>query len=402
MTPAARVHAAIELLDQISTGRPAEQVLTTWGRTSRYAGSKDRAAVRDLVFDALRCWRSAAVTGGGESGRARMLGVVRLRGEDPDAIFTGQGHAPAALSDAERGAGRAPEGNEALDLPDWLATRFRDSLGEVADETAQALRSRADVFLRVNPKRGTVSQAIARLAEDGIVAASHPLSPTALRVTDGARAIARSDAYLSGAVELQDAASQAVVDALPLVPGLSVLDYCAGGGGKALAMAARLGDSRVDAHDAAPQRMADLPARADRAGVNIRIVQKPRGPYDLVFCDVPCSGSGAWRRAPEGKWRLTQARLSELCVIQAEILDQAARLVSPGGCLAYATCSVLGEENAEQVSAFLARAPARRIEMQRQFLPSDGGDGFFVAVFRLGDVTKPQLCREIPGRLTCS
>lgn len=391
MTPAARVQAAIELLDQMSSGRPAEQVLTTWGRTSRYAGSKDRAAVRDLVFDALRCWRSAAVQGGGESGRARMLGVLRLRGDDPETLYTGQGHAPAELSDAERGAGRAPTGNEALDLPDWLATRFRDSLGEAADETALALRSRADVFLRVNVLWGTVSQAMARLAQDGIIAAPHSLSPTALRVSEGARAIARSDSYLSGAVELQDAASQAVVDALPLRPGLSVLDYCAGGGGKALAMAARLAGGRVDAHDAAPQRMVDLPARADRAGADVRIVQKPRGSYDLVFCDVPCSGSGAWRRAPEGKWRLTQARLSELCAIQAGILDQAARLVAPGGCLAYATCSVLGEENAEQVRAFLARAPGWRIEMQRQFLPSDGGDGFFVAVFRMSDDTNPQL-----------
>lgn len=391
MTPAARVQAAIELLDQISTGQPAEKALTTWGRTSRYAGSKDRAAVRDLVFDALRCWRSAAVMGGGDSGRARMLGVVRLRGDDPEAVFTGLGHAPAELSDVECNAGRLPEGNDALDLPDWLATRFRRSLGEAAEATAEALRSRADVFLRVNLMQSSASQAIARLAEDGILAVPHPLSPSALRVTDGARAIARSDAYLSGAVELQDAASQAVVDALPLQPGLSVLDYCAGGGGKALAMAARLGGGRVDAHDAAPRRMADLPARADRAGADIRIVQKPRGPYDLVFCDVPCSGSGAWRRAPEGKWRLTQTRLSELCTIQAEILDQAARLVAPGGYLAYATCSVLAEENAEQVRAFLERAPEWQDEAQRQFLPSDGGDGFFIAVLRSGGVAKSQL-----------
>lgn len=391
MTPAARVQAAIELLDQISTGQPAEKALTTWGRTSRYAGSKDRAAVRDLVFDALRCWRSAAVMGGGDSGRARMLGVVRLRGDDPEAVFTGVGHAPAELSDVERNAGRLPEGNDALDLPDWVVTRFRHSLGEAAEATAEALRSRADVFLRVNLMQSSASQAIARLAEDGILAVPHPLSTSALRVTDGARAIARSDAYLSGAVELQDAASQAVVDALPLQPRLSVLDYCAGGGGKALAMAARLGGGPVDAHDAAPRRMADLPARADRAGADIRIVQKPRGPYDLVFCDVPCSGSGAWRRAPEGKWRLTQARLSELCTIQAEILDQAARLVAPGGYLAYATCSVLAEENAEQVRAFLERAPEWQDEAQHQFLPSDGGDGFFIAVLRSGGVAKSQL-----------
>ncbi|WP_417205351.1 RsmB/NOP family class I SAM-dependent RNA methyltransferase [Antarctobacter sp.] len=382
MTPAARVQAAIELIDQIAAGRPAEKVLTTWGRTSRYAGSKDRAAVRDLVFDALRCWRSAAVLGGGESGRSRMLGVIRQRGEDPETIFSGQGHAPAELSDAERDAGRAPDGDAALDLPDWLAARFRDSLGAATEATAQALRARAEVFLRVNSLRGTVDQAVAQLAQDGITAEPHPLSPTALRVTEGARAIARSDAYLSGAVELQDAASQAVVDLLPLGSGSSVLDYCAGGGGKALAMAARLGGGRVDAHDAAPRRMADLPARAQRAGANVRIVSEPRGAYDLVFCDVPCSGSGAWRRAPEGKWRLTAPQLADLCVTQAGILDRAARLVAPGGCLSYATCSVLAEENADQIRRFLERSPDWRLEVARQFLPSDGGDGFFVAVLR--------------------
>lgn len=383
MTPAARVAAAIELLDAIAEGRAAEQVLTTWGRTARYAGSKDRAAVRDLVFDALRCWRSSAVRGGGETGRSRMIGLLREQEQDIDALFSGLVHAPPSLTEAERGAGAEPEGAAALDLPDWLVDRFRQSLGDIADSVAGALRSRAEVFLRVNLLRATPETAQAHLAAEGIATQPHPLSPTALRVTEGARKLARSAAYLGGEVELQDAASQAVVDVLPLEPGLRVLDYCAGGGGKALAMAARMKGGPVEAHDAAPRRMADLPARAARAGAQIRISPTPDGPYDLVLCDVPCSGSGAWRRAPEGKWRLTPQRLSDLTVIQAEILDKAAALVAPGGILAYATCSVLGEENAMQINAFLDRSASAEQLMSRQFLPNAGGDGFFVSVISM-------------------
>ncbi|MBY6114461.1 RsmB/NOP family class I SAM-dependent RNA methyltransferase [Mameliella alba] len=385
MTPAARAQAAIELLDQIAAGKPAEQALTSWGRASRYAGSKDRAAVRDLVFDVLRCWRSSAVAGGGESGRARLLGALRLRGEDPDTVFTGLGHAPSPLSTEEQAAGRLLDGNEAMDLPDWLAERFRKSLDDRAESTAEALRHRADVFLRVNLLRGDLGAAIAQLAGEGIAAEPHELSPTALRVTEGARKVNRSHAYTQGLVELQDAASQAVVDLMPLSAGQSVLDFCAGGGGKALAMAARMQGGPVFAHDAAPRRMVDLPARAARAGADIRLVHDPRGPFDLVLCDVPCSGSGSWRRAPEGKWRLTEDRLAELCRIQAEIMDQASQMVAPGGVLGFATCSVLHEENADQVSAFLDRSPGWKIEAQRQWLPSDGGDGFFAAVLRRGD-----------------
>ncbi|WP_420325401.1 RsmB/NOP family class I SAM-dependent RNA methyltransferase [Mameliella sp.] len=382
MTPAARVQAAIELLDRIAAGQAAEQALTSWGRSARYAGSKDRAAVRDLVFDALRCWRSTAALGGGETGRARLLGLLRLREEDPAQVFSGQGHAPAPLDADELAAGQAPHGAAALDLPDWLAPRFRDSLGAEADATALALRSRADVFLRVNLLRATPETAMARLGQDGILAEPHELSATALRVTEGARRIMRSGAYLDGLVELQDAASQAVVDLLPLEPGMRVLDYCAGGGGKALAMAAQMRGGPVVAHDAAPKRMIDLPARASRAGADVRIAARPKGDFDLVLCDVPCSGSGAWRRAPEGKWRLTEERLDELCAIQADILDRAVGYVVKGGVLAYATCSVLAEENATQVSAFLERRPGWSVEEQRQFLPGSGGDGFFAAVLR--------------------
>ncbi|MBE9638176.1 RsmB/NOP family class I SAM-dependent RNA methyltransferase [Salipiger mangrovisoli] len=381
MTPGARLQAAAEVLDRIAAGAPAEQALLGWARGARYAGSKDRAAVRDHVFDVLRRWRSTAVQGGGESGRARLIGLLRQQGSPVGDVFTGDGHAPAPLTAEEQAAGRAAEGAEARDLPDWIDALLGESLGAGAAAAAEALRGRAAVFLRVNGLRGDLAAAQAALAGEGIETRPHPLASGALEVTAGARRVAQSQAFAEGRVELQDVASQAVVEALPLVPGMRVLDYCAGGGGKALAMAART-QGEVEAHDADPRRMSDLPARAKRAGARIRSVTRPEGAYDLVLCDVPCSGSGAWRRAPEGKWRLTSERLDELQTLQAGILDTAAALVRPGGLLGYATCSMLSAENGAQIRAFLARHEGWTLEHERQYLPGDGGDGFFGAQLR--------------------
>ncbi|MFD1342506.1 RsmB/NOP family class I SAM-dependent RNA methyltransferase [Litorisediminicola beolgyonensis] len=379
MTPAARVQAAIECLDRIASGAAAEQVLTDWGRRSRYAGSKDRAAVRDHVFDALRQWRSSAVLGGSESGRGRMIGLLRASGIDPETLFTGERFAPEPLSDAERAAGAAPEGAAAWDLPDWLARRFTDDLGDEAETAAQALRHRAPVTLRVNRLKTTLEAARADLSAEGIETEPNPRAPLALTVTSNPRRVAQSAAYQDGRVELQDASSQAIVAALPLKPGARVLDYCAGGGGKALAMAAETG-GRIDCHDAAPRRMADLPARAARAGADLRIVPAPEGTYDLVLCDAPCSGSGTWRRAPEAKWRLSPGDLDDLLTVQAEILDRAATLVGPGGALAYATCSILSAENSSQIKSFLDRNPKWERGDELRFLPDHAGDGFYLCV----------------------
>ena len=236
------------------------------------------------------------------------------------------------------------------------------------------------MFLRVNARRATPAQAQAALADEGIETAPHPLSPHALQVTAGARKIAQAGAYLAGMVELQDAASQAVIDALPLADGMRVLDYCAGGGGKTLAMAAQARLS-LFAHDASPARMRDLPARAKRAGAKVTLTETPRGPYDLVLADVPCSGSGSWRRAPEGKWLLTPEKLAQLVDLQGEILRKAAGLVRPGGVLAYATCSMLAVENGAQVDGFLAAGGWSQVT-RRSLTPLDGADGFFIAVLR--------------------
>ena len=382
MTPAARVQAAIDCLDRIFATDAAEQVLTGWARSSRYAGSKDRAAVRDHVFDALRCRRSFAALGGGESGRSVMLGALRDAGSDPATLFTGEGHAPAPLSAAELAAGRAPEGAESADLPDWLWDRFRQSLGDAAPAAAEALRHRAPVHLRVNVARLTREDAVAALAQEGITSAPHPASPTALEVIEGARKLRSSRAYEQGLVELQDAASQAVVDVLPLKPGMRVLDFCAGGGGKTLAMAAR-GGLDLYAHDAAPQRLRGLEDRAARAGVQVTFLGAgdldTAGPFDMVLCDAPCSGSGSWRRAPEAKWRLTPERLDELQEIQRTILGRASGLLTGDGILAYATCSVLREENIAQVEWFTSEFSTFTASLAQSWPVQGGTDGFFTA-----------------------
>lgn len=386
MTPGARVAAAAEILDRILAGTPAEQALTTWARGNRFAGSGDRAAIRDHVFDALRRRESSAALGGGRTGRALMIGLLRGQGVDPATLFTGQGHAPAVLTEAE--ATLAPEGEGLpdpvrLDYPDWAEGHLRDSLGAEFEPVMACLRARAPVFARVNLSRGTRAAAVHALQAEGVVAVPHPLAETALEVTSGARGLRLTRALADGLVDLQDASSQAVVAAILAggIPG-RVLDYCAGGGGKSLALADR--GARVLAHDADPGRMTDLPARAERAGVRIERVTKgeaqARAPFDLVVTDVPCSGSGAWRRQPEARWTLTPARFAELCDLQETILNEAAGLVVPGGRLAYVTCSLLRAENEDRVSAFLAGHPGWVCAAQRRWLPTGGGDGFFLAV----------------------
>lgn len=387
MTPAARLSAASTVLDRVLAGAPAEQALTNWGRASRFAGSGDRAAVRDTVFAALRCRRSFAALGGSETGRGLVLGGLRAAGLDPATLFTGEGHAPAPLTDAEQQDPAPLAELVALDCPDWLAPALKHSLGADFAPVMRLLQHRAPVFLRVNRARLTREEAQARLAAEGIATTPHGLAPDALEVTENARKIAGSSAYLEGLVELQDVASQAVAEAVPLAAGAKVLDYCAGGGGKTLALAARL-PLRLFAHDVDPKRMRDLPERADRAGVKVRLLDTAalgrEAPFDLVLADAPCSGSGSWRRDPEGKWRLTEERLAALCTLQAQIMDSCAALVAPQGRLAYATCSLLDAENRSQTASFLQRHPGWRLDQEHRLTPVQGGDGFYLAVLARG------------------
>ncbi|WP_410217367.1 RsmB/NOP family class I SAM-dependent RNA methyltransferase [Paracoccus sp. (in: a-proteobacteria)] len=379
MTPAARIAAAVTVLDDILAGAPAEQALLRWSRGSRFAGSGDRAALRDLVFGALRRRDSLAVLGGGLTGRGLMIGHAKLAGLDPVTLFTGQGHAPAPLTAEEETM--APK-DLPDDLPDWLRPDWQQALGPDAGTVAAAMTQRAPVWLRTNMARTTAEKAAAALQADGITTEQHPELPSALRVTENERAVARSGPYRDGLVELQDLSPQLACALLPLRAGDHVLDYCAGGGGKALAIASLEPAARISAHDAIPARMADLPARAGRAGARIKVVTRPQGTFDLVVADVPCSGSGTWRRTPDAKWRLTRDQLDQVVALQARILDQVAPLVRPGGHLAYMTCSVLDAENDAQVAALETRGWRFRLITRRLWTPLTGSDGFYLAVLQ--------------------
>ena len=316
-----------------------------------------------------------------------ILGSLVLDGfcrEALEAVFTGERHAPAALSEEElarlgRPVDEAPRAVR-LDLPDWVA----DALSDMPDATLALMRERAPVFLRVNLLKGDVAGAIAALAEEGIATEPGPLSPTCLRVVYGHRRLNASRAYRHGLVEIQDAASQAAADYARAQPGETVLDYCAGAGGKTLALAAAMeGRGEIHAHDISRRRLARLVERATRAGVTATVhapldTAALEGRCDLVFADVPCSGSGTWRRRPDARWRMTRERVEGLMATQDEILGRAARAVRPGGRLIYATCSLLEMENWSRVEAFLDRHPEYRPgRPPLRLTPAHGGDGFF-------------------------
>ena len=337
----------------------------------------------DHVYDALLRWRALAWPDVAGGGRTRLLSLAA----EAEALagWTGERHAPAPPGEAEMAAlqaelDAAPEGVR-RDLSDWLLPEWRASLGDAAASVAVSLARRAPLDLRTTMTRATPEAAIARRAEDGVAAEPGPLSPACLRVTDGARALLRAGAFLDGWVEIQDAASQAAAGFAAAAPGERVLDYCAGGGGKALARADA--GASVDAHDLDPRRMADLPKRAARVGAKVRLVSgmPDENAYDLVFVDAPCSGSGAWRGNPDGKWALSEPGLQRLRTAQQEALLGAARALRPGGRMSYATCSLLQCENGAQARAFAAPA-GFELEEERNLTPLDGGDGFYMSRLR--------------------
>lgn len=388
MTPSARVQAAIEILDQViasarDDGPPADAIVTRYFKTRRYAGSKDRRAVRELAFRAIR--RSGERP---ESGRAAMLGLA-----DDDAklldLFDDTPHGPAVREPAERAAPAAA-------VPEWIQPLLSAHL--TADEWP-ALLERAPLDLRVNVAKDNRDAMLA--AFDGAEPAR--LSPWGLRLPADTR-VDDHPAFADGLVEVQDEGSQLVALACQPKNGTRILDLCAGAGGKSLALAAAAPEAEIIASDTSRARLVQMPPRAERAGAHIeaRLLDGGReavqladlaGQCDIVLVDAPCSGSGTWRRNPEGRWRLIPERLERLVKLQVRLLDLAAPLVKPGGALVYATCSIIRAEGADQARNFLGSHSSWLV----QDVPFDGGradgpgrlltpahdatDGFFVARF---------------------
>ena len=406
MTPAARLSAAIEVLEAIqSQHRPAVDALKDWGLARRFAGSKDRASVASLVYDALRGRASAAWAMDADSPRAVLLGSLRMtRAMDAQAIAAlcdGANHAPAALSEQERVRLERPDPLESApdhvrgDYPEWLAAAFTDAFGARAVEAGRSLAQRAPLDLRVNTLKASREKALAALAH--LSAQVTPLSPWGLRLPlgpDGRNpALVAEPAYVKGRVEIQDEGSQLAALLTGAKPGCQALDLCAGGGGKSLALAAMMANrGQIYATDSDGRRLAASFARLERAGVRNVQVRAPRGAEDVVAdlearCDVvlvdaPCTGSGAWRRNPDAKWRIRPTALEQRIAQQDAALARGARFVKPGGLLLYATCSVFRVENEERISAFLSgrsdflpieaahlARPRRRLGFSRLRLP---------------------------------
>ncbi|WP_454629293.1 RsmB/NOP family class I SAM-dependent RNA methyltransferase [Bradyrhizobium cenepequi] len=380
MTPAARLSAAIELIDTIDAQRvPAAKALKEWGTAHRYAGSGDRAAISGLIWDVLRRQSSSTWLMDNDSARARVLGMLHLeRGMDVDAIAAlcdGGRFAPAPLADAERSAlaSRSLQGAPAYiagDYPEWLDPYLAKVFGEDRVAEATAMASRAPLDLRVNTLKTSRDKMLPRLKHLG--ARETPWSPLGLRIELGADArnvgIHAEEDFIKGGIEVQDEGSQLAALFSAAKPGEQVIDLCAGAGGKTLALAAMMqGKGRLIATDRDKRQLAPIHERLSRAGVHNCDVRTPKGDSDplsdikgsadLVVIDAPCTGTGTWRRNPDAKWRMRPGALEVRLKDQAEVLDRAAPLVKPGGRIAYITCSVLAVENGEQVTAFLARHP---------------------------------------------
>ncbi|HEV2563770.1 MAG TPA: RsmB/NOP family class I SAM-dependent RNA methyltransferase [Microvirga sp.] len=379
MTPAARISAAIEVLADIEARRrPAADALKDWGLSHRFAGSKDRAAIASLAYDALRRKASAGWIMGETTPRAIMLGMLRLqRGMEPDAIAalcSGERFAPEPLTADERARleNAKLEGAPASvagDFPDWIEPSLQRFFGEDLVPEMQSLTTRAPLDLRVNTLK-VASREEAHDALPHLGAVETPLSPLGLRIApseDGRGPAVQSEPeFLKGWIEIQDEGSQLVSLLSGVRPGEQVVDLCAGGGGKTLALAAQMDNhGQIYATDNDARRLAPIHHRLARAGVRNVQVRTPRaradavtdldGKIDCVLVDAPCTGVGTWRRNPDAKWRLRPGSLETRRREQEAVLDRAARLVKPGGRIVYITCSILPEENDDALSAFMER-----------------------------------------------
>jgi 16S rRNA (cytosine967-C5)-methyltransferase len=383
MRPGAQIKAAADVLDDIlNRHRTAADALADWGRGHRFAGSGDRAAIGNLVYDALRRRRSLAAQMADDTPRSLALAAAPLAlGLAGDAVISAAEdastpHAMGVLSQEERSGivrtlGEETPADVRGDIPDWLLPSFARAFGAAAAEEGAALARRAPVDLRVNmlkADRAKVMKALARFTP-----AETPMSPVGVRLPapSGPRRppnVEADTAHGRGWFEVQDEGSQIAALLSGIGPRHQVLDICAGAGGKTLAFAAAMRNTgQIYAYDDEAGRLRPIFERLKRAGArNVQVLQASNAEalaalgarFDVVFVDAPCSGTGAWRRRPDAKWRLKPANLAERQGDQRKILEVAAGLVKPGGRLVYVTCSVLPEENDDQVAWFLSNHPA--------------------------------------------
>ncbi len=458
MLPASRIQTAIEILDQLFSSWRSEKriaadaLIDRYFRARRYIGSKDRGAIAEMVYWCLRHKASlewyitrhpALVAESGASSPAEqaaldpglrrndnppnarrlILTALALRGEENiPALFSSERHAPAPLSAEEKAYAKALRGKPLLhadmaqearlNTPAWLLPYFEGIFAAELQAELEAMQAQAPVDVRANTLKTTRDALQAQLAAEGVATSATPLSPVGLRL-EGRTPVFGTESFKAGLFEMQDAGSQMVALITGAKPGQKVIDFCAGAGGKTLALAAMMQNKgRILAWDTSPKRLEQIRPRLKRAGVDnvqTHVIASESDPFikrhkdsaDIVLVDAPCSGAGTWRRNPDLKWRFTESDLREVLGVQARILQSAARLVKPGGVLVYATCSLLEVENEAQVNSFLktcnifrvvsvheiwdktsAEARERSSPFLRLTPRQDGVDGFFAALLQ--------------------
>jgi 16S rRNA (cytosine967-C5)-methyltransferase len=379
MTPSARLAAVIELLEELfeKQGR-AEQVLASYFKSRRYAGSKDRRWVGDNFYGILRRLGEVdALLDGADQPKTSDLRAVSgliLLGEETLAPFFEGPHAAQAPSEEVLDA-LVKEGGEAAtaatgNFPEWIFSALQTQYGDKTAEICAAYQESAPITLRVNAQKAVREDILDILTEENIPASVTELSPVGIHLEKRGN-LANHKLYREGLIEVQDEAAQIAALLTLVEPGLQVMDYCAGAGGKTIALGAQMDNQgQIFALDIDKRRMRDLAPRAKRAELHIvqphsfgegetprEKLEQALGKMNRVFVDAPCSGSGTWRRQPEQKWWITAERLEELQTLQQQILSDAAEFVADEGLLVYATCSIFGSENEAQIAEFLKNHP---------------------------------------------
>tara|TARA_R110002073_G_scaffold32099_3_gene97578 strand:- start:2051 stop:3343 length:1293 start_codon:yes stop_codon:yes gene_type:complete len=425
MIEPARIQAALDILEQVADslsadGASADVLIRKYFRTRRYAGSRDRRAVTGLVYQVIRNWGYLCDQAAGDMRRMLLLSLSETQdSESLEALFNGADHAPDVLSDEERTF--VSEAHEKLphhdlNYPLWLEDRLKMRFGDNFSDELARLNGRAPFELRVNAGKGEGDKVEAFLKSEGLAFEKGKWADTALILDENPR-IDAWEIYQDGLIEVQDEAAQLAVKLADIKPGQQVMDLCAGAGGKTLAAAALMDNKgQIYAFDNNKYRLKDLKPRAKRADARIlqahlidtaggkrkSILAEHEARMDRVMLDVPCSGSGVWRRNPESKWRLTEEKLTQYCRIQKNLLTEGWGFVKPGGRMIYMTCSLFVDENEHQIETFLAEQKDAKLVSYRSIdqgegapelkslstLPeclalspySHGTDGFFVAI----------------------
>ncbi len=394
----ARANAAIFILDEFLAGQNLNVILSRWAKSNRYAGSSDREAIRNIVFDILRVKKTFTFILNKEkqlvNGRALVFLYSVFFSLPLNDIFTGQKYGPDKLNIYEREFSEIVKENidrgfEVIDnIPDFLINEFKRSLRSKFNNVMRLLEKRAPVSIRVNALKSDLSTILEVLSLEGIEGKISKKVGYGIDIIGNPRRLTQIRAFKEGYFEVQDLHSQKTIEGLPINENAKILDYCAGAGGKILSIACLLkGNGRFFVHDTDKKKLIEADLRAKRTGIklkrlNIENMQKYHSSFDYILADVPCSGSGAWRRNPQQKWRITPSSFKEILNRQITILNEVKDLIKKSGFLFYITCSLLKIENEDVVDEFLTQNKNFSLLIKENIIIDAHGDGFFYAVLQ--------------------